>query len=79
MSETVTKLHNFNLDSFKKSQNAMIATSDNAYGKRAGQGQWVDKTKDYTEDQVKKIIESGSLREQQTLSRNYFNKDGYYK
>jgi hypothetical protein len=36
MSETVSKLHNFNLDSFKKSQNAMIATSDNAYGKRAG-------------------------------------------
>ena len=79
MSETVSKLHNFNLDSFKKSQGAMIATNDNAYGKRAGQSQWVDKTKDYTEDQVKKIIESGSLKEQQTLSRNYFNKDGYYK
>ena len=79
MSETVSRLHNFNLDSFKKSQQSMIATSDNAYGKRAGQGQWVDKTKDYTEDQVKRIIESGSLKEQQTLSRNYFNKDGYYK
>ena len=79
MSETVSRLHNFNLDSFKKSQGAMIATNDNAYGKRAGQGQWVDKTKDYTEDQVKRIIESGSLKEQQTLSRNYFNKDGYYR
>ena len=79
MSETVTKLHNFNLDSFKKSQSAMIATSDNAYGKRPGQSQWTDRTRDYTEEQVKRIIESGSLVEQQRLSRNYFNKDGYYK
>ena len=79
MGETVTKLHNFNLDSFKKSQSAMIATSDTAYGTRPGQSQWVDRTKDYTEEQVKRIIESGSLVEQQRLSRNYFNKDGYYK
>ena len=79
MSETVTKLHNFNLDSFKKSQSAMIATSDTAYGMRPGQSQWAGRTRDYTEDQVKRIIESGSLVEQQRLSRNYFNKDGYYK
>ena len=79
MSETVTKLHNFNLDSFKKSQSAMIATSDSAYGARPGQSQWADRTRDYTEEQVKRIIESGSLIEQQRLSRNYFNKDGYYK
>ena len=79
MSETVTKLHNFNLDSFKKSQTAMIATSDTAYSTRPGQSQWVDRTKDYTEEQVKRIIDSGSLIEQQRLSRNYFNKDGYYK
>ena len=79
MSETVTKLHNFNLDSFKKSQSAMIATSDTAYGSRPGQSQWAERTRDYTEEQVKRIIESGSLVEQQRLSRNYFNKDGYYK
>ena len=64
MGETVTKLHNFNLDSFKKSQSAMIATSDHAYGTRPGQSQWVDRTKDYTEEQVKRIIDSGSLIEQ---------------
>jgi hypothetical protein len=44
MSETVTngvtKLHNFDLDSFRKSQNAMIATSDTAYGNRFGNAQW---------------------------------------
>ena len=83
MSETVnnelTRLHNFDLASFKRSQNAMIAASDNAYSNRFGGAQWVARVKDYTEDEVEKIIESGSLLEQQRLSRNYFNKDGYYK
>ena len=83
MSETVIngsiRLHNFDLDSFKKSQNAMIATSDTAYGNRFGNAQWQTRIKDYTEDEVKKIISSGSLLEQQRLSRNYFNKDGYYR
>ena len=79
MSETVNKLHNFDLASFKKSQSTMIATSDNAYGSRPGQAQWADRTRDYTEEQVARIVSSGSLIEQQRLSRNYFNKDGYYK
>ena len=81
MSETVnglTKLHNFDLASFRKSQSAMIATSESSYSTRAGM-QWVSQTKEYTEDEVKRIIESGSLLEQQRLSRNYFNKEGYYR
>ena len=82
MSETVnnqlTRLHNFDLASFKKAQTAMIATSDTAYGGRYST-QWAHRVKDYTEDEVKKIIDSGSLIEQQRLSRNYFNKDGYYR
>lgn len=81
MSETVnglTKLHNFDLASFRKSQSAMIATSESSYSTRAGM-QWVSQTKEYTEDEVKRIIESGSLLEQQRLSRSYFNKDGYYR
>ena len=79
MSETVTKLHNFDLASFKKSQTAMVATSDSAYGQRPGSAQWASRVKDYTEEDVRRIINSGSLIEQQRLSRNYFNKDGYYK
>lgn len=74
----LTRLHSFDLASFKKSQSAMIATSDNAYGTRYGHQQ-TSRVKDYTEEEVKKIIESGSLTEQQKLSRNYFNKDGYYR
>ena len=79
MSETVNRLHSFDLASFKRSQDTMIATSDVAYGSRPGAAQWADRTRDYSEDEVKRIIESGSLVEQQRLSRNYFNKDGYYK
>ena len=79
MSETVNKLHNFTLDSFKKSQNDMIATSDSSYGSRPGMAQWSERTRDYSEEQIERIIDSGSLIEQQRLSRNYFNKDGYYK
>ena len=74
-----TRLHNFDLASFRKSQSAMIATSDTAYSSRFGGAQWTSQVKNYTEQEVKKIIESGSLVEQQRLSRNYFNKDGYYR
>ena len=79
MSELNEKLHNFDLASFKKIQDAMIATSDTAYGSRAGAAQWTSTVKDYSKEQVERIIGSGSLIEQQNLSRNYFNKDGYYK
>ena len=73
------RLHSFDLASFKKSQSAMIATSDTAYGTSRYNLQRVSRVKDYSEEEVKRIIESGSLIEQQTLSRNYFNKDGYYR
>ena len=80
MSETnnMERLHNFDLASFRRAQDAMIATSGNSYGSRHGY-EYRDRVKDYTEEEVKKIIESGSLSAQQALSRNYFNKDGFYK
>ena len=80
MSETnnMERLHNFDLASFRKAQDAMVATSGNSYGSRFGH-EYRDRVRDYTEEEVKKIIESGSLSAQQALSRNYFNKDGFYK
>ena len=78
--DKIERLHNFELSSFKKAQQTMIATNDTAYsGIRYGGQQWLEKVKDYSPEEVKKIIESGSLSEQQRLSRNYFYKDGYYK
>ena len=56
----------------------MIATSDSSYTSRYG-AHYRDRVRDYTEEEVKKIIEDGSLSEIQRLSRNYFNKDGFYK
>ena len=47
----LTRLHSFDLASFKKSQSAMIATSDNAYGTRYG-FQQTSRVKDYTEEEV---------------------------
>jgi hypothetical protein len=63
MSDTINnleRLHNFDLASFKKAQDSMIATSDRSYGVRFGH-EYRDRVRDYTEEEVKKIIESGSL------------------
>jgi hypothetical protein len=56
----------------------MIATSDASYGSRSGIV-YRDRVRDYTEEEVAKIIESGHLPEQQALSRNYFVKNGFYR
>lgn len=69
---------NFNLASFQKAKAQMIATNDAAYGGRYNLGR-VRSVRDYTEEEIDRIIESGSLAEQQKLSRNYFYKDGFYK
>jgi hypothetical protein len=74
------KLHNFDLSSFTKAHERMIATSDKSYGSSSQAiSQYNSRVKDYTEEEVKRIIESGSIPEQQQLSRNFFAKDGYYK
>jgi hypothetical protein len=71
---------NFDLTSFARAKEKMIATNEQAYT-----GQWdsvrhrMSKLRDYTPEEVVSIITSGSLSEQQKLSRNYFHKDGYYK
>ena len=72
--------HTFTLDSFSKAQNKMIATNDRAYGAvRSSYWRLVEGHREYTEKEVHDIINSGSFLEQQKLSRNYFNKEGYYK
>ena len=75
----LTRLHNFDLASFKKSQNAMIATSETAYSSLPNARTWAFGNKGYTDEEIKRIVESGSLNEQQRLSRVFFNKDGYYR
>ena len=80
--EQETKIsHNFTLDSFSKAQGKMIATNNRTYGNQTRLSYWqrLASVREYTVEEVHKIISSGSLEEQQLLSRSYFYKDGYYK
>ena len=68
---------NFDLTSFARAKEKMIATNEHAYKRN-----WdsvrdrMSKLNDYSPEEVASIITSGSLLEQQKLSRNYFNRDG---
>ena len=71
---------NFDLTSFARAKEKMIATNELTYkGRFDNVRNIVQKLKDYTPEEISTIITSGSLSEQQKLSRNYFYKDGYYK
>ena len=65
---------------FKKAYDGMIAKNEASWSDPYNNYRRYDgKLKDYSLEEVDKIINSGSLSEQQRLSRNYFYKDGYYK
>ena len=68
------------ISSYSKAQQKMIATSDNTYGTLGtSRARYLERIRDYTPEKTERIITSGSLAEQQALSRNFFYKDGYYK
>lgn len=69
-------LHNFSLTEFRQAQTSMISTSDNSYNRSR---EMYAPMREYTLEEVERIISRGTLAEQQALSRAYFNKDGYYK
>ena len=67
------------VSTFEKATKDMVASNRKAYG-----GEWAGRfrtrpLKDYTREEVDKIINSGSLLAQQRLSRNDFEKDGFYR
>lgn len=71
---------NFDLTSYARAKEKMIATSDRAYyGVRDSYYSRISKSKQYTPEEIQDIINHGSLEAQQALSRHYFYKDGYYK
>lgn len=73
------KIHKFDLASFKKSNDAMIAQTENAYSDMYLKRRQVQRTRDYTAEEIEKIIASGDVESQIQLSRNYFYKNGFYK
>lgn len=70
-------LHNFDLASFKRSQEALIE-KNGTFNVRHGT-YFGERIKDYSEEEAKRIIEMGSIEEQQRLSQSFYLKDGYYK
>ena len=72
-------IKNYDLASFKRATSGMIATNDNTYKSYWGSKNSVSRIREYSLEEIEKIIQSGSLEEQQKLSRNYFYKDGFYK
>lgn len=69
----------FDLASFKRAQEKMIATNDRAWDPPYTSRRHLTQIRDYKPEEIDRIVESGSLSEQQKLSRNYFYKDGFYK
>ena len=63
---------------FKKAMSDMVAKSGKLWNESVDYYSY-RKIKEYTKEEVKSIINSGSLRAQQQLSRNFYYKDGFYK
>jgi hypothetical protein len=72
---------NFDITSFTKAKNRMIATNDRAYDTSSygNYHQRLRSNREYTAQDIEDILDHGGLEEQQKLSRHYFYRDGYYK
>ena len=67
------------LTSFTKAITAMIAKNESSYNlTRWGRNRY-ERVKEYTLEEIEDIINSGSVEAQIVLSRNYFNKGGFYQ
>lgn len=69
----------FDLESFKKAQEAMIADSSTAWSNSYTNVRWREAFRTYTPEQIAKIIKEGSELEKQELSRAFYYKDGFYR
>ena len=69
------------LTAFTNAYKNMIATNDQAYQTSFpwGTHKIGRKIKEYSLEEVEKIIDSGNIDALITLSRNYFEKDGFYR
>lgn len=65
-------------DLFKRINSEMIATNERAWNSKYG-GARSNNVRNYSLEEVNEIINSSNLAEQQRLSRNYYDKNGFYK
>lgn len=75
----MTQKNNFNLTTFKKINEDMVAINERSYESDWFGRRYTKPIKEYTKEEVLNIINSGSLEKQKELSMNYFNKDGFYR
>ena len=67
------------LSTFKRAFNEMVVKSGRSWNESLGYRLYDSKLKEYSREEVVKIINSNSLQAQQQLSRNFFYKDSFYK
>ena len=68
------------LATFAKAISGMIAKNELSYNKSARWGRnRYERVKEYTLEEIEDIINSGSIEAQIILSRNYFNRGGFYQ
>lgn len=70
-------MHTFDLAEFKRSVTEMVSKNESSWN-RFGED-YIPRVKEYTLEEIQKIIDSSSLASQQKLSRNYYDKNGFYK
>ena len=70
--------HKFSLETFRKAHQNMIAKANMSWSRRYSNESTV-RYREYSIEEVNRIINSSTLAEQQKLSRTYFYKDGFYK
>ena len=73
------KLHNYTQHTFEKAWKDMIVKSTQSWNDLNSRFVYVKPIRDYSEEEIGKIINSGSIVAQQELSYNYFMKDGLYR
>ena len=80
MSDTKNQVpRNFDLSSFKRANKDMIAKNDCSWDNPYGYSRSVDRMKQYTLKEMDDIIDSNSLLAQQSMSREFFKKNTFYK
>ena len=78
MIELQNETHKVDNETFKRAITNMIATNDSAYTtryQRSGRAY----ARPYTNEEIQRIIDSGSAVQKSILSNNYFALDGFYR
>ena len=78
MIELQNETHKVDTETFKRAITNMIATNDSAYTTRY-QRNGRAYARPYTNEEIQRIIDSGSAVQKSILSNNYFALDGFYR